>query len=247
MINEKKKYPLRIAKFIAQSGIASRRQAEKMILEKRVEVDGEIISSAALNINKESKVRVDGREIYKQKKLRVWSFFKPDGVIVTNRDNKNRKTIYDILPKNLENVISIGRLDINSEGLILLTNSGEFARYLELPVNNFERQYKVRVHGDVDFNKINLIEKGITIDGVSYSKNKITIGKKTGANSWLSITLREGKNREIRKLFKHIDLSVNRLLRVSYGPFKLNDMKKGELREISSNFLKKKYETYFYL
>tara|TARA_Y100001936_G_scaffold251786_1_gene309009 strand:- start:552 stop:1295 length:744 start_codon:yes stop_codon:yes gene_type:complete len=247
MINEQKKYPLRIAKFIAQSGIASRRQAEKMILEKRVEVDGEIISSAALNINKESKVRVDGREIYKQKKLRVWSFFKPDGVIVTNRDNKNRKTIYDILPKNLENVISIGRLDINSEGLILLTNSGEFARYLELPVNNFERQYKVRVHGDVDFNKINLIEKGITIDGVSYSKNKITIGKKTGANSWLSITLREGKNREIRKLFKHIDLSVNRLLRVSYGPFKLNDMKKGELREISSNFLKKKYETYFYL
>jgi len=247
MINEQKKYPLRIAKFIAQSGIASRRQAEKMILEKRVEVDGEIISSAALNINKESKVRVDGREIYKQKKLRVWSFFKPDGVIVTNRDNKNRKTIYDILPKNLENVISIGRLDINSEGLILLTNSGEFSRYLELPVNNFERQYKVRVHGDVDFNKINLIEKGITIDGVSYSKNKITIGKKTGANSWLSITLREGKNREIRKLFKHIDLSVNRLLRVSYGPFKLNDMKKGELREISSNFLKKKYETYFYL
>lgn len=247
MINEQKKYPLRIAKFIAQSGIASRRQAEKMILEKRVEVDGEIISSAALNINKESKVRVDGREIYKQKKLRVWSFFKPDGVIVTNRDNKNRKTIYDILPKNLENVISIGRLDINSEGLILLTNSGEFARYLELPVNNFERQYKVRVHGDVDFNKINLIEKGITIDGVSYSKNKITIGKKTGANSWLSITLREGKNREIRKLFKHIDLSVNRLLRVSYGPFKLNDMKKGELRQISSNFLKKKYETYFYL
>ena len=247
MINEQKKYPLRIAKFIAQSGIASRRQAEKMILEKRVEVDGEIISSAALNINKESKVRVDGREIYKQKKLRVWSFFKPDGVIVTNRDNKNRKTIYDILPKNLENVISIGRLDINSEGLILLTNSGEFARYLELPVNNFERQYKVRVHGDVDFNKINLIEKGITIDGVSYSKNKITIGKKTGANSWLSITLREGKNREIRKLFKHIDLSVNRLLRVSYGPFKLNDMKKGELREISSNFLKKKYEAYFYL
>ena len=247
MINEQKKYPLRIAKFIAQSGIASRRQAEKMILEKRVEVDGEIISSAALNINKESKVRVDGREIYKQKKLRVWSFFKPDGVIVTNRDNKNRKTIYDILPKNLENVISIGRLDINSEGLILLTNSGEFARYLELPVNNFERQYKVRVHGDVDFNKINLIEKGITIDGVSYSKNKITIGKKTGANSWLLITLREGKNREIRKLFKHIDLSVNRLLRVSYGPFKLNDMKKGELREISSNFLKKKYETYFYL
>jgi len=247
MKNESKKYPLRIAKFIAQSGIASRRQAEKMILEKRVAVDGRIIESAALNINKESKVSVDGREIFKQKKLRVWSFFKPNGIIVTNKDKENRKTIYDILPKNLENVISIGRLDINSEGLILLTNSGEFSRYLELPINNFERHYKVRVRGDIDLNKISLIEKGITIDGVNYSRNKITIGKKTGVNSWLSITLKEGKNREIRKLFKHIDLSVNRLLRVSYGPFKLDDMKKGELREISSNFLKKKYEAYFYL
>ena len=125
MTNESKKYPLRIAKFIAQSGIASRRQAEKMILEKRVEVDGKIIDSAALNIDKESKVRVDGKEIQKQKRLRVWSFFKPNGVIVTSKDNENRKTIYDILPKNLKNVISIGRLDINSEGLILLTNSGE--------------------------------------------------------------------------------------------------------------------------
>ena len=134
MTNESKKYPLRIAKFIAQSGIASRRQAEKMILEKRVEVDGKIIDSAALNIDKESKVRVDGKEIQKQKRLRVWSFFKPNGVIVTSKDNENRKTIYDILPKNLKNVISIGRLDINSEGLILLTNSGEFSRYLELPI-----------------------------------------------------------------------------------------------------------------
>ena len=247
MKNESKKYPLRIAKFIAQSGIASRRQAEKMILEKRVAVDGKIIESAAININQESKVRVDGKEIYKHKKLRVWSFFKPNGIIVTNKDKENRKTIYDILPKNLENVISIGRLDINSEGLILLTNSGEFSRYLELPINNFERHYKVRVRGDIDLNKISLIEKGITIDGINYSRNKITIGKKTGVNSWLSITLKEGKNREIRKLFKHIDLSVNRLLRVSYGPFKLDDMKKGELREISSNFLKKKYEAYFYL
>ena len=247
MTNESKKYPLRIAKFIARSGIASRRQAEKMILEKRVEVDGKIIDSAALNIDKDSKVRVDGKEIQKQKRLRVWSFFKPNGVIVTSKDNENRKTIYDILPKNLKNVISIGRLDINSEGLILLTNSGEFSRYLELPINDFERQYKVRVRGDVDIDKINLIEKGITIDGVNYSRNKITIGKKTGVNSWLSITLNEGKNREIRKLFKHIDLSVNRLLRVSYGPFKLDDMKKGELREISSNFLKKKFDTYFYL
>ncbi len=174
-------------------------------------------------------------------------FFKPNGVIVTSKDKENRKTIYDIIPKNLKKVISIGRLDINSEGLILLTNSGEFSRYLELPINNFERQYKVRVRGDVDLNKIKLIEKGITIDGINYSKNKIAIGKKTGVNSWLSITLKEGKNREIRKLFKHIDLSVNRLLRVSYGPFKLEDMKEGEIREISSHFLKKKFETHFYL
>ena len=247
MTNESKKYPLRVAKFIAQSGIASRRQAEKMIFEKRVEIDGKVINSPALNINEGSKVKVDGKEIYKHNKLRVWSLFKPNGVIVTSKDEENRKTIYDIIPKNLKKVISIGRLDLNSEGLILLTNSGEFSRYLELPVNNFERQYKVRVRGDVDLNKIKLIEKGITIDGVNYSKNKITIGKKTGVNSWLSITLKEGKNREIRKLFKHIDLTVNRLLRVSYGPFKLEDMKKGEIREISSHFLKKKFETHFYL
>ena len=138
--------------------MASRRQAEKMILEKRVEVDGKIIDSAALNIDKESKIRVDGKEIHKQKRLRVWSFFKPNGVIVTSKDNENRKTIYDILPKNLENVISIGRLDINSEGLILLTNSGEFSRYLELPINDFERQYKVRVRGDINLNKVKLID-----------------------------------------------------------------------------------------
>ena len=154
---------------------------------------------------------------------------------------------YDILPNNLKKIISIGRLDINSEGLILLTNSGEFSRYLELPVNNFERQYKVRVRGNIDIKKIKLIENGITIDGVNYSKNKITIGKKTGVNSWLSITLKEGKNREIRKLFSYIDLSVNRLIRISYGPFKLDDMKKGELREIPSNFLKKNFENHFYL
>ena len=148
---------------------------------------------------------------------------------------------------NLKKIISVGRLDINSEGLILLTNSGEFSRYLELPVNNVERQYKVRVRGNIDIKKIKLIENGITINGVNYSKNKITIGKKTGVNSWLSITLREGKNREIRKLFSYIDLSVNRLIRISYGPFKLDDMKKGELREVPSNFLKKNFENHFYL
>ena len=177
MTNESKKYPLRVAKFIAQSGIASRRQAEKMIIEKRVQVDGKIIESAALNIDKDSKVKVDGKEIFKQNKLRVWSLFKPNGIIVTNSDSKKRKTIYDILPNNLKKIISIGRLDINSEGLILLTNSGEFSRYLELPVNNFERQYKVRVRGNIDIKKIKLIENGITIDGVNYSKIKITIGK----------------------------------------------------------------------
>ena len=234
MKNESKKYPLRIAKFIAQSGIASRRQAEKMILEKRVAVDGKIIESAAININQESKVRVDGKEIYKHKKLRVWSFFKPNGIIVTNKDKENRKTIYDILPKNLENVISIGRLDINSEGLILLTNSGEFSRYLELPINNFERHYKVRVRGDIDLNKISLIEKGITIDGVNYSRNKITIGKKTGVNSWLSITLKEGKNREIRNICNYFSWNIVKLIRIAYGPYKLGRLKEGQFQKLNS-------------
>ena len=223
---------MRIAKFIAQSGIASRRQAEKMIIEKRVQVDGKIIESAALNIDKDSKVKVDGKEIFKQNKLRVWSLFKPNGIIVTNTDSKKRKTIYDILPNNLKKIISIGRLDINSEGLILLTNSGEFSRYLELPVNNFERQYKVRVRGNIDIKKIKLIENGITIDGVNYSKNKITIGKKTGVNSWLSITLKEGKNREIRKVFSYFNISVIRIIRTNYGKYSLKGIKKGQLKQL---------------
>ena len=247
MTNESKKYPLRVAKYIAQSGIASRRQAEKMIYDKRVEVNGDVIDSPAFNINKSSIVKVDGEEIFKQKKLRVWIFFKPNGIIVSSKDNKNRKTIYDILPKNLKNLITIGRLDINSEGLILLTNSGEFSRYLELPINNFEREYKVRVHGKVDIEKIKLIEKGVTIDGINYSAIKINKGKKTNTNSWLSVVLREGKNREIRKICKYIDLNVSRLLRVGYGPFKLNDMKKGEIKEVSEIFLKKNFKSHFQL
>ena len=247
MTNESKKYPLRVAKYIAQSGIASRRQAEKMIYDKRVEVNGDIIESPALNINKSSIVKVDGEEIFKQKKLRVWILFKPNGIIVTSKDNKNRKTIYDILPKNFRNLITSGRLDINSEGLILLTNSGEFSRYLELPINNFKREYKVRVHGKVDVKKIESIEKGVTIDGINYSAIKITQGKKTNTNSWLSIVLREGKNREIRKICNYINLNVNRLLRVAYGPFKLNDMKRGELKEVPEIFLRKNFKSHFQL
>ncbi len=247
MTNESKKYPLRVAKYIAQSGIASRRQAEKMIYDKRVEVNGDIIESPALNINKSSIVKVDGEEIFKQKKLRVWILFKPIGIIVTSKDNKNRKTIYDILPNNFRNLITIGRLDINSEGLILLTNSGEFSRYLELPINNFEREYKVRVHGKVDVKKIESIEKGVTIDGINYSAIKISQGKKTNTNSWLSVVLREGKNREIRKICNYIDLNVNRLLRVAYGPFKLNDMKRGELKEVPEIFLRKNFKSHFQL
>ena len=160
MTNESGKENQRIAKFIANSGLASRRAAEQMILDGRVEIDGQTIASPAININIKSIVRVDGKEVSKPKYLRVWLFYKPVGTLVTSKDPKDRKTIYNVLPKNLRNIISVGRLDMNSEGLILLTNNGSFSRYMELPKNDFEREYKVRVHGKLNLRRIKTLEKG---------------------------------------------------------------------------------------
>ena len=247
MTNDSKKEFQRIAKFIASSGLSSRRQAEKLISEGRVQIDGEIISSPAININNNSKVKVDGKEISKQKNLRVWLFYKPIGSLVTSKDPENRKTIYHIMPKDMKKTIPIGRLDMNSEGLILLTNNGDFSRYMELPKNDFEREYKVRVHGKINSKRLKVIEKGSKIEGVYYMPMEVSIGKATGTNSWLTMKLREGKNREIRKVCNFIGLEVNRLIRISYGPFDLSDLKKEEIREVPGNFLKNNFKKNFYL
>lgn len=247
MTNESKKEFQRVAKFIANSGLSSRRDAERMISEGRVQVDGKTINSPAININNNSNIKVDGIEISKQKNLRVWLFYKPIGSLVTNNDPENRKTIFQILPKPMKKTIAIGRLDMNSEGLILLTNNGGFSRYMELPKNDFEREYKVRVHGKINSKRLNIIEKGSKIDDVYYMPIKVSIGKATGTNSWLTMRLKEGKNREIRKVCKFVGLEVNRLIRTSYGPFDLADLKKEEIREVPSVFLKNNFKKHFYL
>ena len=185
----KKKSKLRIAKFISNAGISSRRGAEKLILEGKVEVNGQLIKSPALNINKDDIVKVDGRIIEYDLSVRMWIFYKPKGCLVTASDPKDRKTIYDILPHSMKNINAVGRLDFNSEGLLLLTNNGDFSRYLELPKNNFERLYKVRVFGKVRKDLLLGLSKGIKIDGIRYKPIKALLDKENGSNSWLKFSI----------------------------------------------------------
>ena len=171
-------------------------------------------------------------------KTRLWLYYKPVGFVTTHKDEKGRQTVFDILPSSMPRVVSVGRLDMNSEGLLLLTNNGALARELELPKNAWSRRYRVRVHGKIDEEKMAQLQEGVVIDGVVYGKVSIVIDQKTGTNTWLTITLNEGKNREIRKLMKFIGLEVARLIRVSYGPFQLGSLKKGEVKEVAQKVLK---------
>ncbi len=231
---------IRIAKYIAHAGVCSRREAEEMILQGRVKVNGEVIESPATLITDHS-VKVDDKLIALKKEIRLWIFHKPKGIITTSKDEKNRRTIFDLLPKTMPRVISVGRLDFNTEGLLLLTNNGDFARYLELPKNKISRVYRARVFGKLNHERLKKLERGITVDGVRYGSIKVTVDSEGDANSWLTIILEEGKNREIRKVMDELGLQVNRLIRVSYGPFKLTDIKVGELSEVSRLMLKKNF------
>lgn len=228
----------RIAKFIARSGVCSRRQAEELILQQRVTVNGEVIESPAFNVEGNEKILIDGEKLPAQEQTRMWVYYKPSGLVTTHKDEHDRPTVFDNLPAGLPRVISIGRLDLNSEGLLLLTNSGELSRKLELPSNGWSRRYKVKVHGKLDKNKLSSLEQGIEIDGIRYGSIKVEIESEQGTNAWLSVTLQEGKNREIRKVMKFIGLDVARLIRLSYGPFQLGSLKKGEVREIPQKVLK---------
>ena len=228
----------RIAKFIARSGVCSRRQAEELILQQRVTVNGEVIESPAFNVEGNEKILIDGEKLPAQEQTRMWIYYKPSGLVTTHKDEHDRPTVFDNLPAGLPRVISIGRLDLNSEGLLLLTNSGELSRKLELPSNGWSRRYKVKVHGKLDKNKLSSLEQGIEIDGIRYGSIKVEIESEQVTNAWLSVTLQEGKNREIRKVMKFIGLDVARLIRLSYGPFQLGSLKKGEVREIPQKVLK---------
>ena len=228
----------RLAKFMARSGVCSRRDAEELIRQKRVTVNGEIIETPAFNVEGSEKILLDGEKLPEIEQTRLWLYHKPVGLLTTHKDTAARATVFDHLPAGLPRVISVGRLDLNSEGLLLLTNNGELSRKLELPENGWSRRYKVRVHGFVNKNKLADLAKGATVDGVNYGPVKVELESQNGTNSWLVVTLNEGKNREIRKLMKSIGLEVARLIRLSYGPFQLGSLKKGEVREIPQKVLK---------
>ena len=223
---------------MARSGVCSRRDAEELIKQKRVTVNGEIIDTPAYNVEGTEKILLDGEKLPEIEQTRLWLYHKPAGLLTTHKDTEARATVFEHLPIGLPRVISVGRLDLNSEGLLLLTNNGELSRKLELPENGWSRRYKVRVHGFVNKNKLADLAKGATVDGINYGPVKVELESQNGTNSWLVVTLSEGKNREIRKLMKSIGLEVARLIRLSYGPFQLGSLKKGEVREVPQKVLK---------
>ncbi len=223
----------RIAKRIASSGVCSRREAEKLIIEGKVKLNDKIVFQCNLNVSKNDLILVDGKSIPKKEPIRLWLFYKEKGFLVTNNDPQGRPTIFEKINSKVNiRMIAIGRLDLNSEGLLLLTNNGELARKLELPKNGFIRKYKVRVFGQIDEKKLKILKKGIEIDGFKYKSILAKLQKQQKSNAWISMAFKEGKNREIRKIMSHFGYPVNKLIRISYGPFSLNSLKPGDLIEI---------------
>jgi len=227
----------RIAKVMARAGLCSRREAERWIAAHRVAVDGKVLTTPAFLVTRNNRITVDGVGIPENEPVRMWRVNKPLGLLTTHRDPEGRPTLFEQLPKNMPRVISIGRLDINSEGLLLLTNDGELARKLELPATGWTRRYRVRVHGQVDEAKLAALAGGVEIEGIKYAGIRADLDRKQGANAWLTMALVEGKNREIRKIMEHLELKVNRLIRVAYGPFQLGALGPGQVDEVPQKTL----------
>lgn len=228
----------RIAKVLARAGVASRREAEGIILAGRVSVNGKRIDSPALNVGPNDRISVDGKPLPEAEPARLWLYHKPLGLVTTTKDEEGRPTVFENLPEDMPRVMSVGRLDLNSEGLLLLTNDGGLKRRLELPSTGWLRKYRVRVNGAPTEELLAPLRAGVTIEGERFQPMIVSIDRQQGANAWLTIGIREGRNREIRRALSHVGLSVNRLIRVSYGPFQLGTLAKGAVEEVKARVLR---------
>ncbi|MQX36167.1 pseudouridine synthase [Roseospira navarrensis] len=222
----------RIAKVLARAGLCSRREAERMIAAGRVAIDGTVLDTPARTVGANEIITVDGQPIPRAEETRLWRYHKPPGLVTTNRDPQGRSTVFDSLPGDLPRVVTVGRLDLNSEGLLLLTNDGALARHLEHPDTGWVRRYRVRVHGRVEPDRLGALESGVVVEGVRYGPIKAALERQQGANAWLTVALREGRNREIRHVMTHMGWPVTRLIRIGYGPFILGPLPRDSVEEV---------------
>ena len=228
---------MRIAKAMARSGLCSRRDAERWIADGRVAVNGKLLTTPAVEVGPADRIVVDGAPLPAAEPAQLWRYYKPRGLVTTHADPEGRPTVFDALPADLPRVVSIGRLDFNTEGLLLLTNDGALARHLELPTTGWLRRYRVRAHGRVSQSDLDALKDGVTIEGVRYGGIEATLDSVQAGNMWLTIGLREGKNREVRRILGSLALEVNRLIRVSYGPFQLMDLTPGMVEPVKRRVL----------
>src|SRR5215510_9828515 len=229
--------PERIAKVMARAGLCARREAERWIAEGRVSVNGEVLASPARDVTARDRILVDGNALPAAEPPRLWRYHKPKGLVTTHKDPQGRKTVFDTLPEHLPRVVSVGRLDVNTEGLLLLTNDGALARHLELPATGWLRRYRVRAHGTVTQAALDELRQGATVGGINYGPIEAVLDKTQGSNVWLTLALREGKNREVRNILDRLGLTVNRLIRVAFGPFQLLELAPGEVAPVRRRVL----------